>query len=437
MSESFFRRDWSGFFSYSHKNSSLAKSIVSWMNDCAGLRVFLDAHDLPAGRPVQTTLDRAIRKSRAFFLLLSPQAVASNWIYQEWEAAKEQTAAESLFRIVILVTHDLPDDEIPEDLQSVTRIRLGEAGLDGAGAALLLSSLYEESTSNETSRDVFVTRSWRAGPGETEFADRACSAFTKRGFRLIGDAPRPDQDPDRIRAIMRSCGAYLAFIPPRQPDELKYLLPEVKLAQETGVPAVLIADEMVLAHPPESLRTVGGDVVDLSGAIGIKMKDGLDASEKAILQRGLEKLDDEYRAPSSRYEVVFSLDAQSTEATRRDEIRRIVQGITGKGCLFSYEVAGHGVSNRLTAALKDAVAVIADVSDSRSSEAWVQAAVARGAGRPVELLTRSTKKKVPLIFNDDAPERYRTDVQCLGLIHRFVFDHRRRIMNREASRWRS
>lgn len=270
MSDAFHRRKYGAFLSYSEHDRKFAMSVGSWLREYAGLE--LCCHEKPAGRMrPSTSAPEALVKSRAYVLLVTEASVDAGWLDEEWRQAREEAARERLFRTLLLVSSDVQPDRIPTALEEAPRIELSaESPLGDEAAARLLSSLYVSDPS-PTSEDVYVTRSWTDEEGVREFTDHACAEIGKQ-FRLIGDSPRPDYDPQRIASIIASCGAYVAFIPPREPSRLKWMLPEVAMARACGLPAVLFVDKEVLNHPPESLRTLDGSIVALDGALVVDMK---------------------------------------------------------------------------------------------------------------------------------------------------------------------
>ena len=435
MSDDFHRRKYGACLSHSEHDRRFARSIGSWLHEFAGLELCYDEKTVAGSRTTTAINAReALEKGRAYLLVVTRASVDARWVREEWQQASEEAARERLFRTLLLVSSDVETDRIPTELQGAPRIELpAEAPLGDAAAARLLSSLYVSDPS-PTSDDVYVTRSWRDDERVCDFADRACAEIGKR-FRLIGDSPREDYDLERIASIMASCGAYVALIPPREPSRLKFMLPEVAIARSCGLPTVVFADKEVLNHPPESLRTLDGTTVALDGAIAVDMKGvGLNDETERLLRRETGDLKERYRKPSNPYTVFFASEAVPDRI--RQAINSVVFGVTGRKCVFPKDIQAEGrddVQKRLADAIRGAVAVIADVT-SESTETWIQAGIARGASRRLTLLTRDAAAKIPFSFGNMQPTPYATDVERLGLVHRIVFDHRRRFMNLEVTR---
>jgi hypothetical protein len=273
---------------------------------------------------------------------------------------------------LLLVSSDVETNRIPTELQGAPRVELSaEAPLGDVAAARLLSSLYVSDPS-PTSDDVYVTRSWRDDERVCDFTDRACAEIGKR-FRLIGDSPREDYDLERISSIMASCGAYVAFIPPREPARLKWMLPELAIARSCGLPALVFADKQVLSHPPETLRTIDGTTVPLDGAIPVDMKGvGLNDETARLLRREAGDLKEHYRRPKNPYTVFYASETIPDRICQA--INSIVSGVTGKKIITEgHSGTGGDDLRRLADAICSAVAVIADVS-SGSMETWIRQA---------------------------------------------------------------
>ena len=140
----------------------------------------------------------------------------------------------------------------------------------GSAAAKLLSSLRPEPGARHTEDDVFVTRTWKEEEPASQFADAACRKLAAQGFRLIGDEPRGDDDEERLRDIISSCAAYLALIPPREPEELQWLLKDLSVAKSCGLPIVILADPKTIALEAQGLlKTDSGQAVGFAGALAV------------------------------------------------------------------------------------------------------------------------------------------------------------------------
>lgn len=121
-------------------------------------------------------------------------------------------------------------------------------------------------------------------------------------------------------------------------------------------------------------------------------------------------------------------------AAEREDIARVVRGITGRNCVFPDDLSGDAVDEQRVESIRRAVATIADVADG-DLDAWVFAGAARGARRPVSVLASGDDLAVPTLLSGFRPRRYRNHVERVGLVHAAVYDHRRLFLDQEVLRW--
>lgn len=441
MKTEFYRRPKAAFFSYSSQDGALADTLVGWLEGCAGLDVWRDRKDLAAALPVASALERAVRSCRAYILLLSPRSLPSRWVALEHEAAHQQAAEHAAFKRIVLVTADTPAASIPSVLDGITRIHLPGNELDGATAAKLLTSLRGDAGPAFSEDDVFITRSWRAGEPASQFADQVCSWLVDRaGFRLVGDDPGfKAYDKSRVQEIVASCNAYVALVPPREPDSLSWLLADLQVALECQLPVIVLADPKVLdLESRGQLRAPDGSELRFAQArrvLPVDMSGG--APPAALLPDLDELLQDAGRSGATRrsgYTVFYASQPQALGAAEREDIARVVRGITGRRCVFADDISGDAVDEQLLDAIRRAVATVADVS-AGALDAWVFAGAARGARRPVSVMAAEGEAPVPTLMAGFKPRRYRSHAERVGLVHAAVYEHRRLFLNQEVLRW--
>jgi hypothetical protein len=440
MKSEFYRRTKAAFFSYSSRDEGLAQSLVDWLGACAGLEVWHDRKDIVAGERPASTLEQQVRSCRAYVLLLTPESLKSRWVALEHDAARQQSAEHAAFRRIALVTPDVDPTLLPRPLQELTRIQLPRPELDGPSAAKLLASLRADAGPAFTEDDVFVTRTWRQGEAAAPFADRACAWLVeKAGYRLVGDEPRNDDDPERLRNIISSCAAYVALVPPREPADLTYLLRDLQIAQACGMPVLVVADPKVLALEAQGqLRSADGSAVRFDGALRViaaPMEDAApDPAPFVLLESVLQDAAQRRARQRSSYAVFYATEPQRLSAAEREDIRRVVGGITGRPCIFPDDIEGSAADERTLQAIDGAVATIADVSAAHA-DAWVLAGAARASRRPVSLLSEDPAVALPGLFSGYRLRRYRSHAERVGLVHAAVYRHRRLFLNREVLPW--
>ncbi len=91
---------YSCFISYSHLDEDFVKRLHADLQDM-GVRCWFAAHDLKIGDRFQDTIDRAIRLRDKLLVILSENALASEWVEDEIQAALEEERRGSERRTVL------------------------------------------------------------------------------------------------------------------------------------------------------------------------------------------------------------------------------------------------------------------------------------------------------------------------------------------------
>jgi len=419
-SRDFYRRPFNTFVSYSHADVEQASKLVGWLDRYAGVNAWFDRDRLDGGSPVATTLDRQIRDCRSIIALLTPASLKSDWVPQELSAARGERGRNPAFKTIVLVSSQVEDEQVPDELQSLARVRLGSTGLNAESAARILASLYDgdgQEVSQDEPRDVYITRTWRAG--ESKATDRLCHLFSRAGFRLIGDMP--DQElfnAQRIATVMSTCGAHLAILPNRPDGDegLRCMLDEVRIARECGL------ETTAMAHPGLTL-SMPAHRIDLD-------RDGLDAR---VVEAAIEDLQRRYHPPPRPHFVLFTTSFDDFDDSIRRAMNRVIARVTTRRCVFTDEITGERPMS-FTDRVKGAAALIADVADNKL-DPWLLAGFARGAATRVHVIARAPRASEPRLFRDRV-HYYSNDVERVGLVHRLAFDYRRRLLDFDvADQW--
>ena len=77
--------------------------------------------------------------------------------------------------------------------------------------------------------------------------------------------------------------------------------------------------------------------------------------------------------------------------------------------------------------------VIADISKNNINSC-IEAGIAIGAKRPLNLIARVPRGKVPFILSNYQVNNYSSDIDLLSTVHRITFPFRRRVLNSELPR---
>lgn len=103
------------FISYSRKDSEVVRWAVSRL-EAAGYTVWMDRTELLGGTPWQRVIPREIRSAEALLLMLTPNAVTSEWVRREFFYALRK-------RIRIIPILVRPADPAPEMQKHLTKIQ--------------------------------------------------------------------------------------------------------------------------------------------------------------------------------------------------------------------------------------------------------------------------------------------------------------------------
>ena len=108
---------------------------------------------------------------------------------------------------------------------------------------------------------IYLSVSWQPGQGQ-DFGYRLIDRLDEKGYLVVGDTKGfAEMDPNRLRRIMAQADGFLASLPyrPDKPSKTSgFMLDEVRIALEAGLPTAIIYDERVgvRVQRDESARTV-------------------------------------------------------------------------------------------------------------------------------------------------------------------------------------
>src|ERR1043165_9693117 len=133
------------FISYNRADEDWARKLATrveqeeWQE--RKLRVFFAPWDIRPGESVDERLDRALSESHFLGLILSPEAVESEWVSEEWYSKHHSGMKRKERRIVPLYRRTC---EIPPFLDHLNRIDFRDDDKFDDGLRLLLAVLREE-----------------------------------------------------------------------------------------------------------------------------------------------------------------------------------------------------------------------------------------------------------------------------------------------------
>lgn len=95
------------FVSHSSRDNDFAKEIVALIEHVSPCKAVLDARDLEQGDAWKPQLYQWMARCHAALILLTPEALASNWVLQEATVLRARKALEPGFRVFVVVAPDL------------------------------------------------------------------------------------------------------------------------------------------------------------------------------------------------------------------------------------------------------------------------------------------------------------------------------------------
>ncbi len=415
------RKLYRAFLSHAHADKNFVDQLYRWLSIAAEIPIWYDAFNLSTSATISTELANAIAQCQNMIIVLSKASIRSGWVEEEYNAAIGHRAKYKRYRIIPV---RIEDCEIPGFLEQTKWIDMPDKKIDMRTVFDLITGLYydDKALILENVWDIYISRSWR--PTESSIPDYVCRRLDKDGFRLIGDAE--DQlkyDSEKVRDIIRSCGGLVAILPDRgQGTTSKYMLEEIAFAQAEGLHCLVVAEPNV-------------NLPDTSGQYVVRMKtDDIEKGEiDTILQQAVEVLAENWHRPSQPHYVFLATNLASEEEQRNLTIKQAIQHITAMPCITGDKITESHIREAITEQIRRAFMVIDDISENNINSC-IEAGIAIGAKRPLNLIARVPRGKVPFMLSNYQVNTYTSDIDILCTVHRITFPFRRRVLNSELPR---
>lgn len=449
-------RPYHAFLSYSHKDRDAALKLHRWLTRDAGFQIWFDENHLEAGSPVAARLAEQMSTCRNWIVLASKNAVASAWVAAERDQALHCTTENRDFTLLALLADDCPLGQAWPSMARLKWLDMPGGVLTPAIAREVIDRLDGRAWSGRQTglRDVYVSRGWR--PGDRSFADAVCEGLCARKWllRLIGDAPdQASFSAERIREILSACSGHLVILPRRASigtpteQDYRYLIRELAISAELGIPALLLA-EADTPLPP----SLAPSVVRLTQG---KNYHGILVNEPP---EWLETFMEELKAPPAPQHLFLAAEFKEN-IERVAHLRDFMEAVTGIPCHIGRDFEGQGLRDQIVSGIASASVVIANLASFEESapgitgvnlNTCVEAGIALGAsnarllaGRkalPVFLTAQSAPEergrtaRLPFMFKDSQITWYSSGAELLGHCRRLLLPYRRRIMNYEFTK---
>jgi hypothetical protein len=416
------QRAYNVFLSHSSRDkAAFVDGLFDWLTRKAGLAVFYD-RNLGSGG-IASNLERAVTSSRAAIVVISSNSVSSEWVRTECDRLQEEAGRHGGdFRIA---TVRLDNAEPPSLLRAFKHIDATGSSLTAASAALLMDTLFG-GREISIGRPVYLSRGWR--PPERPPADTIVRGLQAAGLRLVCDwTDQPSYDKARIRDIMEGTGGLAAILPHRgNGGTSRYILDEIAMARDLGLPVLVFAHADVATLPPgpdplrfgddpAAIRSNWEDyanpIEDFVTSIGEAR-----AGEHIFLGHSLEEsIDDNFRTASQMLSRLTGLPIRvGGLVTGQDAQHEIVSLIRSAGlCIID-------ISNRTYENLPEKIDFALNSS--------IEAGIALGAGRPLYLTCRSPRRSPPFMFRNKQVWFYEDDLELIGNLRQIAARHRRMVL---------
>ena len=428
-SPEFRKRRYDAFLSYAHKDAALARRVVRWLKDCAGLSIWFDEDELGPGRPIMEALLGELDNCRGAIVLATPAAAESDHVIAEFEHARITLRKEPNFSLVVL-TSDVTS--LPTPFKTAGRItctELRDGWFSLADAAKLLSSISGfASRPAQVHQELFVSRSEKHE--ERDHADAVCREFIAAQFGLVADVFASGDWRQRVRRLMAETHGHLIVVPPRAAAAQRCFVEEMQMAEEFGLPS------FVCGHPKAEIPN------ELKKAPNFIVWDG--TSESHELEDAIREFQRGLRTVTEPAEVFLACQYRERR-DRNEQLRAIIERATSRRCRIGSE---HQVYRpELTAELIQQVCsarlVVADIAsevDARglpvvNLNTCIETGIAIGANREHVVLVRGSEategktKALPFMLRNCQVLFYEDDVELLGKLHRALTPFRRRLIN--------
>src|SRR5579859_1216134 len=178
------------FVSHSHADNDYCRAFVNGLRTHS-LDVWYDEHNLGWGQ-LRQTIDRELQSCRHFVAILSPAAVASDWVNMEIDAALALLRKQRLDSFLLVVARAC---DIPLTLEGFKRIEAPNTGAVGVEEAVrrtvhVVLPTRVETPSQPVSQPV-VAQGGRPAPTDSQHAAAPLPVAPLRATEHLAELPSP------------------------------------------------------------------------------------------------------------------------------------------------------------------------------------------------------------------------------------------------------
>jgi hypothetical protein len=413
-------RNFHALLCHNNADKRIVDNIDSWLNETAGIPLLYSGRNLPSRLFNDSQLEDAMIQCRSVIIILSKSTISTGWAQKQIDVARKQRNSFRDFRIIPVLIEAC---EIPSGLPKDECIELIDGKMDMYSAYELLKSLYYYDIPIELGKtpDIYVSRSWHES--ETKLANFVCDKLiAKSRFRLIGDSK--DQcgfeEGGRVKSLISSCCGLVAILPDRgQGKTSPYMLEEIEIAKNLGLPYLIVAESTVKLPNDLSLYSLRLAKEDV---------DNKDFDSKLLSK--IEDFEDKCENPLKPHFIFFGVDLEDQYRRRNQLIKKIIEYTTALPCVMGENIRESQIQQSITNSISSALLMIADISKD-SLNTCIEAGIARGAKVKLYLLAQEPRRSPPFMFRDLQVWYYSDELDLLGKVHQILYPYRRRVINYE------
>lgn len=412
------------FLSHSSQDKEFTDKLHNLL-ELSGFHVWYDEKKLTGNTHLLTDLPKYIYDSESFIVVLSESSCKSTWVQDEYGFARGLMDKFELKAIVPIVVDNC---EIPGFYNNYKWVDC-KGGLTPEAFFAILTSLYGSSENMREEKDVYVSYSWRKE--EQNMVNAVFRQLKRKQYRIIGDAGNQsvyDED-DRIRRIMNTCGAYVGILPYRgEVNTSRYIMDEIRKAQECELPGLLIADSHV-----EDLENFTYPLLKI---------DNPNSIDDIVLLNHINKL--KVERPKTPH-VFFATNLDRDRRTINECIRNLAGVVTATRCILGEDINHGNLQQQIIDRIRNAYVMIADITGDEQCiscveegavskdkayrfNTCIEAGIARGANTDLFIIAKEPRKSPPFMFRDIEVRHYSDDCSLLAIVHKILRGYRRCVL---------
>lgn len=408
------------FISHSSKDKAFTNKL-NMLLEKAGFTIWYDENTLLPSTLINRDLSTYIKQCESVLVILSKASSCSQWVADESSTARNE--GKKIIPIVI------EECELPGFYSNYKWIDC-KTGITPYSFFMILSAIYGSAENMREEKDVYISYSWRKT--EQNLVHAVFNRLHRKQYRLIGDASSQTSydDDNRIRKIMNTCGAFVGILPHRgNGSTSRYILDEVKKAEQCGLKGIIIADSKV-------------EDIEESTSFPILKVDNIDNINEEELKEFVNILS--VSKPKTPH-VFFATNLDKGRNEVNTLIRNISGCVTATRCILGEDIDHGNLQQQIIERIRTAYVMVADITgeqrclecnaneNASKDKAYrfntcIEAGIARGAGTDLFLVAKQPRQAPPFMFRDINVRYYNDDCELLAIIHKILRPYRRSVL---------